>query len=78
LSSCLGVIAIKVMAVAACLDCVFSSLHVCGSGCFAVAISSIGACGTGVGAIKIKSMWSTVEHLDAIVHDDIGCAFWSC
>jgi len=64
------------MAIAMCLDCVFSSLHVCGSGCFAMAISSIGTCGTGVGAIETKSICPTVEHLDTIIHDEIGCASW--
>jgi len=71
LSSCLGVIAIKAMAIATCLDCVFPSLHVCGSGCFAMAIGSIGACGTGVGLIEAKSMCPTVKHLHAIIRDDI-------
>jgi len=76
LSSHLGVIAIKATAIATCLDCVFPSLHVCGSGCFAMAIGSIGACGTGVSLIEAKSMHPTVEHLDTIIHDDIGCASW--
>ncbi len=56
------------------LDHVLASLHVGGSGSEVVTCPGIAARGTGVRAVKAQAMGPTIEHLDAIISDDM----WGC
>jgi len=55
------------------LDGVLASLHVGGSGGEVVTCPRIAAGGTGVRAIETQTVGPTIEHVDAIVSDDMWC-----
>ena len=55
------------------LDCVLASLHVGGSGSEVVTCPGIAA-GAGVRVVKTQTMGPTIEHVDAIISDDM----WGC